>query len=583
MRGHRRFAGRSPRAVARRQLLGAARWALILSLLLSLTLAAPAMVQAATPITFTGAEMLGRPTDTSITIKIVPASTIQYYYEYGTAPGSYTATTTTQVATGGQPHQVTLTGLNPNTRYYYRMQYNYGDTGWVARAEHSFSTRRDKGTTFDFTITSDSHVGIMLGNAATWTSTMTNVAANQPDFHIDLGDTFAMDNVTLLSVADANYLAQRAYFDLVGHSAGIYLAQGNHEQTEGWHLDDTADITLSPPVMSINMAKKYYLNPVPDAFYSGNTQTFDYIDGDGLLEDYYSWEWGDALFVVIDPFWNTLTKPFAGNTGGGEPETGSGDRWAWTLGQTQYNWLKQTLENSNAAYKFIFAHHMVGGSDDYVRGGANPAHLVEWGGYNEAGTTYEWAAKRPGWGEAPIHDLLVANHVSAFIHGHDHQYAYEARDGVVYLSLPAAGFSGSGFGIYTTGSGYTIQALPSPGHIRVHVTPSAATFDYIATSGGTVNYSFDIEPEDAPEGLLGDVNGDGNADSADALIILSADVGLDTTVFCPMNCGDVNEDGYVNSVDGLIVLSFNVGLPVSQPVGQPGCPISVTPPPGCVP
>ena len=34
----------------------------------------------------------------------------------------------------------------------------------------------------------------------------------------------------------------------------------------------------------------------------------------------------------------------------------------------QYNWLKQTLENSNAKYKFIFAHHTDGGTNDYVRG-----------------------------------------------------------------------------------------------------------------------------------------------------------------------------------------------------------------------
>ena len=340
------------------------------------------------------------------------------------------------------------------------MQYNYNDSGWVARAEHSFWTQRASGSSFSFDVTSDSHVNIMLGSATTWTSTMNNIAADHPDFLIDLGDTFAMDNVTTLAGADAAYLYQRDFFDLAGHSAGIYLAPGNHEQTEGWHLDDTTNVTLTPPAMSINMMKKYYLNPVPGAFYSGNTETFDFIDGDGLLEDYYSWEWGDALFMVIDPYWYTTSKPYTGNTGGGEPEAGSGDRWAWSLGQDQFTWLKQTLESSDALYKFIFAHHMVGGSEDYVRGGANPAHLVEWGGYNEAGTTYEWATKRSGWGEEPVHDILVANHVSAFIHGHDHQYAYEKRDGVVYVSMAAAGFSGSGFNIYQTGNGYTIQALP---------------------------------------------------------------------------------------------------------------------------
>ena len=86
---------------------------------------APAALYAPT-ITFTGGELLGKPTDTSITINIVPDATIEYYYEYGTSSGSYTHQTTPMTATGGQPHEVVITGLSPNTRYYYRMIY-HGD------------------------------------------------------------------------------------------------------------------------------------------------------------------------------------------------------------------------------------------------------------------------------------------------------------------------------------------------------------------------------------------------------------------------------------------------------------------------
>jgi hypothetical protein len=81
---------------------------------------------------------------------------------------------------------------------------------------------------------------------------------------------------------------------------------------------------------------------------------------------------------------------------------------------------------------------------------------------------------------------------------------------------------------------------------------------------------------------LGDVNDDGLVNSTDALIILSADAGLNTAQFCPMNCGDVNGDGLVNSTDALIVLTYDAGLSVGTlPVGQPGCPSSITQPPGC--
>ena len=39
---------------------------------------------------------------------------------------------------------------------------------------------------------------------------------------------------------------------------------------------------------------------------------------------------------------------------------------------------------------------MVGGADDYGgRGGAVPANLVEWGGYNVDGITWGWDTNRP--------------------------------------------------------------------------------------------------------------------------------------------------------------------------------------------
>jgi hypothetical protein len=82
-------------------------------------------------------------------------------------------------------------------------------------------------------------------------------------------------------------------------------------------------------------------------------------------------------------------------------------------------------------------------------------------------------------------------------------------------------------------------------------------------------------------GTLGDVNDDGLVDSTDALIILSADVGMNTSQFCPMSCGDANGDGLVNSTDALIILSYDVGMTVPYAVGQPGCPSSVTQPAGC--
>jgi phosphodiesterase/alkaline phosphatase D-like protein len=84
---------------------------------------------------------------------------------------------------------------------------------------------------------------------------------------------------------------------------------------------------------------------------------------------YYCVGVGDALFVVLDPYWYTKPKP--------DSLTG----WRWTLGKEQYDWLKSTLEQSTSTFKFVFMHQLVGGDKD-GRGGTEYADKYEWGGNN---------------------------------------------------------------------------------------------------------------------------------------------------------------------------------------------------------
>jgi len=169
--------------------------------------------------------------------------------------------------------------------------------------------------------------------------------------------------------------------------------------------------------MATNIRKQYYPNPVPDSFYFGNSVQEQFV---GLRENYYSFEWGSALIVVIDPYWYTMEKPNA-------------DGWGWTLGKQQYDWLKGTLENSNASYKFVFAHQLVGG-DSQGRGGVEKAGLYEWGGNNPDGS-YGFGAYRPGWAK-PVHQLLVDTNVDVFFHGHDHFFAKQELGRVIYQLVP---------------------------------------------------------------------------------------------------------------------------------------------------
>jgi hypothetical protein len=556
---------------------------------------APGVIFAET-INFTGGELLGKPTDTSITINIVPDSTIEYYYEYGIDEGGpYAAQTSPMTAAGGQPHEIVITGLSPDTRYYYRMVYDgdgdVNDGDYEVRGEHTFHTQRVRGEEFVFTITSDSHHQMNTAHQ----QAMQNVLSDQPDFHLDLGDTFYPDNTTSQSAVNQDYLDYRAplYMGAIGPSVPIFLASGNHENEEGWNFDDTP---FSIALGSVQARKAYYPTPIDDGFYSGNTDPLAAIDeatyGDELRENYYAWEWGDALFVVINEFQYTMDLPYSPAAGeGSEPVTG--DQWSWTLGYQQFNWFKQVIQNSDAKYKFVFSHQMLGGIPNltvagvgpgYVRGGAGAAPYFEWGGKNADGTE-GFDTMRSGWGGVPIHQLMVENGVSAYFHGHDHQFVYESLDGVVYQEVPSPSMSGSGFsGIYDTTDSFTHQILPNAGHLRVTVSPSEATVEYVRSNQTGVSYIYTIAPNSSSsDPVLGDANGDDAVNSTDALIILSCDVGSDTSSFCPMNCADANADGLINSTDALIILSYDVGMPVGFPIGSGACPSSVTPCAGCNP
>ena len=74
---------------------------------------------------------------------------------------------------------------------------------------------------------------------------------------------------------------------------------------------------------------------------------------------------------------------------------------------------------------------------------------------------------------------------------------------------------------------------------------------------------------DEPIGLLGDVNDDGEVNSADALAILRSSVRLEVFDDTKKLLGDVNGDDSVDSADALDVLRHSVGLPANRNIGKP--------------
>jgi len=429
---------------------------------------------------FGGSLVLGRPTATSIAINAVSDANAAAYVEYGLATGVYSHQTGITNLSAGQPVEVVLTGLQPNARYFYRLRFEYaGATTFEADVEHTFHTQRPPGSTFTFCIQGDSHperVGKMF-DFQLYSNTLVHGAADQPDFYMTIGDDFSVDLIPTNSLNSSNvtyrYVLQRPYLSLIGNSAPVFLVNGNHEQAAAYLLNGTSN---SVAVWAQNARNSYYSEPAPDGFYTGNTNSVPFI---GLLRNYYAWTWGDALFITLDPYW---ASPICVDNVLGDDHTSGAKRtniWDVTHGDAQYQWLKTTLEQSQARYKFVFAHHVLGTG----RGGIEEAFDYEWGGYNVGGnqigtniTTWGFATNRPLWA-MPIHQLMASNHCTIFFQGHDHLFAHQQLDGVTYQELPLPADPSNT--LYNADAYLTGYVTNSSGYTRVTVSPAQVKVEYV--------------------------------------------------------------------------------------------------------
>jgi hypothetical protein len=412
---------------------------------------------------FPGTIILGAPTATSVTISLLSATALDVYVEHGAASGRYSAHTTTTSLKAGEPVEITLTGLKANAAWYYRVRYRAaGKTTFSAAGQQSFRTQRAATSTFTFAVEADPHIDVdRKTQPALLRQELANVRAGAPDFLVDLGDTFLGDKFAT-SYADLakQYVNVRSYFGITGPSVPLFPVNGNHEGEDGWALDGTAG-NLS--VWAAKARKLYYPEPSSGSFYSASAVKEPFV---GERDSYYAWTWGDARFIVLDPYAYTTTDPRR-----------SGDLWDWTLGETQYRWLVHELSTNTSTYTFVFAHHVVGD----VRGGIEWADLYEWGGHDKSGLD-RFAAERPGWG-LPIHDLFVKYGVTVFFQGHDHLYVRQEADGVVYQEVPQPATPGGDAQNQAHEYAYTSgTVLPSTGHLEVTVAATGVTVDYIRST-----------------------------------------------------------------------------------------------------
>lgn len=415
-------------------------------------------------INYNGEVILGAPTDTSIVASVMTTPNSAVSISYGSSKDNLNITTSSSTTSSDGLAEITMSNLTKNTRYYYRINFANGTKSDV----YTFVTQRNSGSTFTFGVQGDSHPERLnqMFSPDLYKINMQNVSVANPDFYFALGDDFSIErlfqNNTITNPnVEAVYKYQRPFMGMVGCNGSLFLVNGNHEQAAKYLLNNTAN---NAAVYAGNARKKFFPLPEPFGFYSGDTEQVNYI---GYLKDYYAFEWGDALFVTIDPYWHSDSA--VDNVAG--TSTNNGNPWDGTLGVQQYNWLKQTLETSKAKYKFVFAHHVNGTG----RGGVECANLYEWGGYNKS-SVWEFSKYRSGW-FAPIHQLFVKNKVTIFFQGHDHIFAKQDLDGVVYQSCPNP--ADNTYTAFNSDAYLTGNKLPNSGFVKVTVSSTGVKVDYV--------------------------------------------------------------------------------------------------------
>lgn len=439
--------------------------------------------------------ILGRPTNESVVIHVLAEEGTAVFAEYGETPDEYPFRTDEIEATVDGTAAIAVSGLDANSTYYYRVNYHdSGATEYRTGQRHSFRTQPPKGITFSFGVQGDSHperLGIMY-SPDLYRLTMERVAADRPDLYFMLGDDFSISNqipdyfqgdrstLTQRFVDDV-YINQRRFLGIMAHSTALFPVNGNHEEARR--------SLLGTPLHNVSIfagraRSRYYPVPVPDGFYSGNPEP---VEGIGLLGDYFAFTWGDALFLSLDPYWHsTRVAERIGGMGAGmgsDPPweeivdewnaltVPTGNLWDSTIGDAQYQWLKRSLEESDALYKFVFLHHVLGTG----RGGIERATRYEWGGYSDDGD-WEFDTERPDWA-LPIHQLMVENGVTILFQAHDHIFARQELDGIVYQSVPNPAddtYTARNRNAYLSG-----EILDNSGYLNVTVSPEQVMVDYI--------------------------------------------------------------------------------------------------------
>ncbi len=266
-------------------------------------------------------------------------------------------------------HEIPLVGLKLNETYSYKVEcFNISST------EQAFKTKKSENIPFKFVVLGDTR-----SRHDIHAKIVNRIIEQDPLFIINTGDMVSDGRV--ISDWEAFFKINR---ELMSNTP-YYTVLGNHEKD-------------SP----------YY---------------YDYFDLPNN-ERYYSFNVGDALFVILDSEGKDMLdfNYFS--------DMNSDDFWQKNLEEylisqkeyfiTQKQWLENILElNKEVGFIFIFQH--------------KPLYSVM------KSRVAEVEKKRKFWG-----DIFERNDVQVFMNGHDHHYHHAEKNGVHYITT-----AGGGAGLYT--------------------------------------------------------------------------------------------------------------------------------------
>jgi len=312
-------------------------------------------------------QMIAKPTANSVTLLVKTSITSDVTIDYG----SSTSYGNTVSSTNQNIHELTIPNLNPSTTYHYRITAteNGNLSNSIVTADSTFKTQLTAGNDFNFVIIND----MQGGNFA---DSVSQISSINPDIILTAGDNIAGEYAT--SVSDFQYRWKVDVFNytksLTNHIP-LFTALGNHDA---------------------EIAKSYYANGV-----TAYNSEVSMPTSDPGGETYYSFDYGDAHFVMLDGTY----------TGGMSSDTKDNNKG--TIDSTQLAWLQNDLQATTKKWKFVIGHFLIYGSDDV-------GYLDVWRLSNYA----------------EVAQVLKDNGVIAYFNGHRHVYNRYVKDGIFYVTAP---------------------------------------------------------------------------------------------------------------------------------------------------